>query len=272
MGESKNRILFIDLFMAKIILHADDFGFDKDSCEATIECFEKGALTSASIMPTCSATDMAIHYASQHNEFSFGTHLTFVDGLVPVIKERENSLLVNGFFAPSNVVRMRAMLFRLNIKDIVNEMKAQIKILKNEGIAVSHLDSHGHLHKFPSFLLALKQIKKERPEIRIRRSQTIFIHPHQLGPRSLLNLVFDKYISYYFNTTDQFYMPANSMDTNWAEQLMNIVDKLPDSATVEIGVHPGHVEKWRQQEYDDILTFATYIRDSNHKLISWKDI
>lgn len=47
----------------KVILHSDDFGFDKDTLEATIDCFEKGALTSASIMVNCDASEKAIEYA-----------------------------------------------------------------------------------------------------------------------------------------------------------------------------------------------------------------
>ena len=43
----------------KVILHSDDFGFDKDTLEATIDCFEKGALTSATIMVNCEATEEA---------------------------------------------------------------------------------------------------------------------------------------------------------------------------------------------------------------------
>ena len=69
----------------KVILHSDDFGFDKDTLEATIDCFEKGALTSATIMVNCEASEAAFEYARKHPEFSFGVHLTYVDGLKPVM-------------------------------------------------------------------------------------------------------------------------------------------------------------------------------------------
>src|SRR5690349_10512418 len=60
-----------------IILHADDFGQDRDTLAATIECFERGVLTSATIMPNMPATKLAVEYALAHPQFSFGVHLTF---------------------------------------------------------------------------------------------------------------------------------------------------------------------------------------------------
>lgn len=42
-----------------VILHADDFGYDDDTLEATIECFEKGALSSCSVMVNCKASERA---------------------------------------------------------------------------------------------------------------------------------------------------------------------------------------------------------------------
>lgn len=47
----------------RVILHADDFGYDKDTLEATIDCFERGALSSASIMVNCEASEKAFSYA-----------------------------------------------------------------------------------------------------------------------------------------------------------------------------------------------------------------
>lgn len=256
--------------MAKIILHADDFGYDKDTTLATIDCFERGVLTSATIMATCECASMAIEYAKAKPEFSFGIHLTFVDGLKPVTKC--DSLLENGVFEPSNRTRKKAMAFKHDTQDIVNEILAQVKTVEEGGVHFSHLDSHGHLHKFPSFLKALKQLKKMNPSLKVRRSQTLFINPQHFGPIKMLNTMFDWYIVQNFKTTDAFYMSANSMDINWAHKVLTLIDALPDDFTVEVGVHPGHKEEWRQHEYEDINEFAALIHESSHQLITWKEI
>lgn len=256
--------------MAKIILHADDFGYDKDTTLATIDCFERGVLTSATIMATCECAPMVIEYAKVHPEFSYGVHLTFVDGLQPATQCE--SLLVNGVFEQSNITRKKSIAFKHKTQDIVDEIKAQVKIIEDGGVILSHLDSHGHLHKFPSFLRALKQIRKTIPTLKVRRSQNLFINPQKWGPVRVLNTLFDWYIVRNFKTTDAFYMSANNMDINWAKRVLNMIDELPDDATVEVGVHPSHYEEWRQHEYDDILEFATLVRESKHKIITWREV
>lgn len=257
-----------------IILHADDFGYDEDTCKATIDLFEKGVLKSASIMVNMPASPIAIEYAKKHPEFSFGVHLTYVDKLPPVCNPKDIKSLVNecGTFLPSDKVRKKALLFKLKKQDIIEESIKQIKILQKAGIKVSHLDSHGHLHKFPAFLSALNDVSKKTGITKIRRVQNIFITTHELGVSSLLNSMFGKYISGHFKSTDYFYMPANSMDTYWSDAIWDKITQLPPSFTLEIGVHPGISEDWRVQEHEEIEKFAHRISRTGHKLINWNEL
>jgi len=118
----------------RVILHADDFGFDKDTTLATIELLETGALTSATIMATMPEADKAIAYAARHPEFSFGVHLTYVDGLKPAVLGDATSLTdENGVFYPSNDVRKKAILLKLKTDDIVEESLAQIEKVRLGG-------------------------------------------------------------------------------------------------------------------------------------------
>ena len=262
----------------KVILHADDFGFDKDTTAATIELLESGCLTSATIMATMPAADEAIAYAAKHPEHSFGVHMTYVDGLRPALKKRESTLLDSkGFFYPSNNVRKKAINLSLNRDDIIEESLAQIEKVRQGGVKISHLDSHGHLHKFPSFLLALSEIKKRSGISKVRRVQNIFINPQHISPTMILNKCFDAYISHTCLTTDYFYMSANNMDTGWADAVIAQMDQLPQDAVIEIGVHPGYAdtekERWRIAEYNDIKDFAAKLRASGkHQIITWNEV
>lgn len=262
----------------KVILHADDFGYDLDTTIATIELFECGALTSASIMATMPNVNMAIDYALKHTEFSFGIHLTFVDGLKPASKKEHSSLLdEKGLFYPSNDVRKKAMKFSLKKNDIVEESLAQIDILKKGGLEISHIDSHGHLHKFPSFLAALSVIKKRSGITRVRRVQNVFINKPKVSPTTIFNRLFDWRIAHSCRTTEYFYMSANNMDTGWADTIIEKMEQLPQNAIIEIGVHPGKAnskeESWRIAEYHDMIDFVQKIRkQGKHEIITWKEI
>lgn len=262
----------------KVILHADDFGYDKDTTQATIELLECGALTSATIMPTMPAAGEAIAYAATHKRFSFGVHLTFVDGLKPALQKEGSTLLdVNGLFYPSNDVRKEAVKLALKKEDIVEESLAQIEIVKKGGVEISHLDSHGHLHKFPSFLAALPEIKKRSGIERVRRVQNVFLNKPGLSPTSILNKCFDWRIAHTCCTTDYFYMSANNMETGWADALLEKMGRLSQDAIIEVGVHPGHAdteeERWRIAEYRDMVDFAEKVRkQGKHQIITWKDV
>lgn len=261
----------------RVILHADDFGYDKDTLEATIDCFERGALSSASIMVNCEASEKAFSYAKRHPEFSFGVHLTFVDGLKPVLPAKEIPALVdsNGVFLPSNTVRKLAMMMKLPKTQVIAESQAQIDKIEAAGLKVSHLDSHGHLHKFLSILWSMKYLKVGgKPVRKVRASQNVYVvMPSWKSPVYWLNKYFNWYLKHTFKNPEYFYMSANNMDTNWADCILEQMDKLPQDAVIEIGVHPGHKEEWRQHEYDDIIEFATKLRaSSKHEIINWNQI
>lgn len=262
----------------KAILHADDFGFDQDTTSATIELLENGCLSSATIMATMPAAEEAMAYAAKHPEHSFGVHLTYVDGLKPAILGAETSLTdEKGIFYPSNDVRKKAILLKLKKQEIVEESLAQIKKVRTAGVIISHLDSHGHLHKFPSFLAALPEIKKKSGIQRVRRVQNVFLKKPGLSVSTTLNSCFDMRIVHTCRTTDFFYMSANNMDTGWADAILKQMDELPQNSIIEIGVHPGHAdteeERWRIAEYNDVKEFAQKLRSSGkHQIITWNEI
>lgn len=261
----------------RVILHCDDFGFDKDTLEATIDCFEKGALTSCSVMVNCEAAESAFEYARKHPEFSYGVHLTYVDGLKPVLPAKHIPALVdgNGLFLPSNTVRKLAMMLKLPKMQVIAESQAQIDKMEMAGVKVSHLDSHGHLHKFLSILYSMKYLKVGGgPVSKVRASQNLYVvKPSWKSPVYWLNKFFNWYLKRNFKNPEYFYMSANNMDTGWADCILAQMDKLPQDAIIEIGVHPGHKEEWRWHEYEDIIDFATKLRKTGkHEIINWNQL
>src|SRR5438067_685210 len=117
----------------QIILNADDFGQDEETCRATIECFQSGSLSSATIMPNMPATPQAIEFARAHPQYSFGVHLTFLSHGPerPVCDPSEIPDLCaeDGRFLPFRTVRARAVRHALPIEQIEREAAAQIASL-----------------------------------------------------------------------------------------------------------------------------------------------
>jgi chitin disaccharide deacetylase len=293
--------------MPRIILNADDFGFSDETVRATIECFEHGGLTSATIMANMPATADAVRYAADHPQFSFGVHLTFTsDGVeYPVCDPKDIPALVgeNGQFLPPLALRRRAMSGNLPADQVEREMTAQIARLRDAGLAISHVDSHGHVHKFKSIRAAMHRVLPKFDIRRVRMVQNVYFRKPLRSPAYWLRPLWRKSVITErgrFITTDHFYMPTTVVEPDWPKKVMAwggmkaerhggieesaegtasdakaLLASMPDASmpSLEIGVHPGYAtEAWRDAERRDCIAFGNLARDAGCRLITWNDL
>ena len=59
-----------------LIINADDFGMCRSANLAVYDLFEKGGITSATIMAPCPWAKEAAIWAKNHPEYAVGLHLT----------------------------------------------------------------------------------------------------------------------------------------------------------------------------------------------------
>lgn len=265
----------------RIITNADDFGQNDDTFTATVECLEAGALAGATIMPKMPATHRAIDFAKRNPHLSFGVHLTFVrenDATPesPVSPAADVSDMVDsadGRFLPSNSVRWKALFNRISVEQIIREITAQISFLRDAGVKISHVDSHGHLHKFKPFRAALREVLPKFGIDRVRSAQDIYMKRPLKSPTFWLGGGWRRKLRAMFRTTDHFFMPGGR-DADWPNRLLQHprLRGLPDDATLEVGVHPGRIEPWRDAERKAIAEFVSVARAAGHHVIGWKDL
>ena len=163
----------------QLIVNADDFGQSDDTVDATIECFEAGALTSATLMPGMPATERALEFARAHPEHGFGVHLTLSADparrpladpeLVPCLVDTDGTLL------STREVRARALTGRLVPQQLEREIEAQVRSVLDAGVPVSHVDSHRHLHKFAPVRAALASVLPRLGIRRVRAVQDLYV-------------------------------------------------------------------------------------------------
>jgi predicted glycoside hydrolase/deacetylase ChbG (UPF0249 family) len=259
----------------QIVINADDFGFSADSVDATIESFEAGALTSATIMPRMPGSAAAIGFARAHGEFSFGVHLTFTgDGSErPLVAAGEVPDLVDssGRFLDTGVVRRRALLGRLETSQIEAEMERQIAWVRDHGIPLTHVDSHRHLHKLRPFRRALGRVLPRFGISRVRAVQDVYLHRPISSATYWLGPLWQRALASSFVTTDHFYMPTSARDDGWERPLLERIDRLAGS-TIEIGVHPGTQDAWRAAEARSVTTLAEMAAERGHALATWSQV
>jgi predicted glycoside hydrolase/deacetylase ChbG (UPF0249 family) len=257
----------------RIVLHADDFGASKETVQATIECLERGALTSVSLMPAMPATAEAVEYARTHPDVDAGVHLTFVgEGDERPLSDPEaipGLVGDDGRFLPTRTVRLRALARRLPVEQIEREIVAQVTAVRDEGVEISHVDSHRHLHKLPSFREALIRTLPAFGIRRVRAVQDVYLRKPLRSPTYWLGGHWQRGLARAFLTSDHLYMPTSAGDVGWEQPLTEIARGL--TGTLEVGVHPGY-EDWRDGERESVLAFAELARGDGHELVSWKDL
>jgi len=260
--------------LAGVILAADDFGLSAHTVERTVAAFEAGALTSASIMANVPETEAAAAWAAAHPEHSFGVHLCFSTDDVerPVLAPSDIPDLVDaqGRFLASNTMRKRGLLNRLPVDQIAREMAAQIARVRDLGVALSYVDSHGHLHKFAPFRRALAEVLPRFGIRRVRTAQNVYLRRPLKSPTYWLGPGWSRAIAWDFVTTEHFYMPASTGDVDWAAPVLARLCRLDGVA--EVGVHPGLDVAWRENDDRGAHAFAEAARAAGVALIGWRDL
>ena len=150
--------------MRRLIINADDFGLTAGVNRAIVEAHQRGVVTSATMMANAGAVDDAVAGALK-TRLSVGCHVVLIDG-EPVLPAQDVSSLVVveasgarfqdgwlGFAA-------RALRGRFDGNQIAAEVEAQIRTLQQKGVSVTHLDSHKHVHLFPSVLAPMLRAAK----------------------------------------------------------------------------------------------------------------
>ena len=157
--------------MTQLIVNADDFGLTPGVNRAIAELHQAGVVTSTTLMARGPAAEEAIQIALATPTLGVGCHIVLADGL-PVLPPHAIPHLadpVTGGLDPSLVRFLIALhrsprSHRAMVREIEAETTAQIALLQSRGLRLTHIDTHKHLHIFPSVL---------RPVLRAARAAGI---------------------------------------------------------------------------------------------------
>jgi len=139
----------------RLIVNADDFGLTSGVNRAILQLHRQGQLTSATLMARARATEEAIQLARATPTLGVGCHIVLVDG-EPALPATQLPQLTNpatGRFHPTLGRFLRTALTSSQIRQEVEaEATAQIALLQNRGLHLTHIDTHKHTHMFPQIL------------------------------------------------------------------------------------------------------------------------
>ena len=146
-----------------LVINADDFGKNERVNSAIIHCLESGLCSSATIMPNMPGFEEACQFTHRKGWLKhIGLHLVLTEGrpLSQPIRSYSRFCDATGTFRP----RRRGRMLRLSgiEKDVLaEEIRAQVIKCKDNGLPLTHVDSHHNLHEELGVFFVLIHIMNE---------------------------------------------------------------------------------------------------------------
>lgn len=266
----------------RLILHCDDLGVSHSVNQAAIDLYEKGLITSASIMvPTPFFIEIA-RYGVEHPDFDLGLHLTLTSEWEnykwgPVSgREKVPSLLDNNgyLYATSEEVVKNA-----RPEEVEIELKAQIEMALSHGLKPTHFDSHMGVLFSPSlFEVYLKVGAEYGIPVFVPKKQLMAGYPDLAEGVNTENFKINSYWG----------ADPNISPENWTQAYIDFVETLTEGTTLMIihlgydnaeleymmGKEIGWGSAWRQRDTEAILDqrFINAIKENDVVLTNYKEL
>jgi chitin disaccharide deacetylase len=236
----------------RLIINADDLGVDDGRNDGIFEALRAGVATSASILPNGPALDHALAgiRSGGFEKVSFGVHLNLTEGR-PLA---ENLSCLTGsdgnFLGKATAHRLLMKTGNAPLQnDIARELTLQIERLLDSAIAITHIDSHQHVHLFPSVLRTAAEIAKGHGIRRIRIPDETIPSADANIPADLLEEA--RCFSALGKAARGFLDGSGMLAPDHfrglllkgrltVQTLLEVIDQLPDGLT-ELMTHPGRI-------------------------------
>ena len=287
-----------------LIINADDFGMCRAANMAVADLFQKGGITSATIMTPCGWAKNAGIWAKNNPEHAVGVHLTFTSEWGeyrwgPVAENNTSSLRDSEGFMHHESDQFEET---ADLDEVEAEIRAQIERFKSFGIEPSHLDNHmGSLYGIATGRLELLQLIFDiAAEYKLPfRFPGTFI-PEMMGnemldiqlPEEIIKMAFSKFTAY--AKDNGVLMPDYLIPGDWSgpwkddyelyrEYIYELYRSFPAGVT-ETYIHPafecdelkaitGSWQRrvWEHKLFSDPKTLQ-HIKALGIELISYKDL
>ena len=283
----------------RIIINADDLGLSPEVNKEIDKAMECGYITSTTILANTEYIEDVKKIIKKHPKASFGIHLNLTQG-----KAITNSgiLRESGIVDKDNCFTGDARYITLFTHDILNAIQeewiAQIMRLSDNGISISHIDGHHHIHSKFELQCVLLEICKHFGIKKIRNryskpfswkfckktpTQTHEVKNHtktnniaQTTPKrsnpktSPIKYLLNS-IKWYIRIKISGYKTTQYFDS-YASCINNLSSgkKYPKNCTIELMCHPAHLNYI--EEYNDICNRKVDNLIHDCKYISYNEL
>jgi predicted glycoside hydrolase/deacetylase ChbG (UPF0249 family) len=136
-----------------LIVNADDYGLTEGISRGILHAHRQGIVTSTSAIALGPAYPKVASWLADEDELGIGVHLAAVGEDPPLLSAREIPTLVGkrGHLCETyGAFIRRAAVGRINPEELRLEFTAQLELVQELGVRITHLDAHQHLQLWPS--------------------------------------------------------------------------------------------------------------------------
>jgi len=250
--------------MRRLIINADDMGYDNGVVHGIIDLHRAGLITSTSCMTNMPAWPLAAAYLREHGDLGAGVHLVFNEGR-PVLPVDQVPALVGGdgcFLDDGQILRS---VQRGTTRQLRAEFRAQIeRFVADAGRLPDHLDNHCAISYIrpDRFRVTLELAKEYQLPIRAPFGDDLeemadVLADHNNVPVWLVRWQGARYrrrvdragISRPNTFIQHFSMPGNRTP----EYLLSVLEELRPGWISELLAHPGYDRDWRERDLRALL-------------------
>jgi len=277
---------------SQIIINADDFGYCVERNKGIVECFQRGCVSSASLLVTSSGVKQAIQLAKEHH-IPLGLHLNLTEGK-PICSKLKTLVDSNGEMKGKFGFRDALKANAIDLAEVTQEFNAQLEFFQvHVGHLPTHIDGHQHVHILPQIVPTLSQVFVQFGINRTRIPNEPNLALATWLPEPLLN--FYKTVNVQAIEARRVYLASGIISTKafmglsttgkygTLDRIKLELETMKKCNTVEWMVHPGYSQKHNGDEFSqsperefekELLTNQSLIdfMHQNFKLISFKDL
>lgn len=218
--------------MSLLIINADDFGYSTGVNYGIIHAYQRGILSSTTMMANMPGFDEGVKLAKENPDLGIGVHLALTCGSslrsdVPSLIENNGKFHSLSFYEKD---------FEIDPTELYKEWKEQIEKIMNSGIEPTHIDSHHHVNAIEPMREVFIRLANEY-QLPVRNNFTV---PEDIKTTQRFNTTFDL-----ISMVKELWKPM---------ELRNIIQECKMFETVEAMCHPGYV--------DNVLLDNSSLRDS----------
>ena len=136
-----------------LIVNADDYGLTEGISLGILRGHSEGIVTSTSALAIGPAYPKVASLLADHPRLGVGVHLAVVGEDPPLLSPAEVPTLFerNGRLSETwGRFLLRCAVGRIDHEDVAREFTAQLLLVQELGVPITHLDAHQHLHLWPS--------------------------------------------------------------------------------------------------------------------------